>query len=102
MCKIKKSIAIDILFDELHDELKFIYKSIIKLDFDEKPDYSHYILLLENILKNKNVFMCNYYDFSFYKKMKCFIQENKLNNPKSKLLSNNFFIFEGYPINISY
>ena len=74
---IKKTIGFDKLFKDLPDELKFMYKNIIKLEYEEKPDYPLYILLLKTILKNINVEVDDNYEFPFYRKYISFIQNKK-------------------------
>ena len=54
MGEIKRKIDIDGLFKDIHEGFKFIYKNVIKLDFEESPEYDLYLLLLKNVLKKLN------------------------------------------------
>ena len=77
-----------------------MYKNIIKLDYEEKPDYPLYILLLKTILKSINVEVDENYEFPFYRKYKSFIQNKKSEDTKKELYFKNINIFEGYPLKI--
>ena len=77
-----------------------MYKNIIKLDYEEKPDYPLYILLLKAILKNINVEVDDNYEFHFYRKYISFMQNKKLEDIKKELYFKDINIFESYLLKI--
>ena len=101
MGKIKNSISPEILFQGLPEELKFMYKIIIKLNFDEKPDYGLFIILFENILRNLKVNPHkDFLDFCFIKKIKEIIKKEYENKSSLKKLIRISSLLRGYPLNI--
>ena len=49
-CEMKKNFDLNELFHGIPDELLYIYKNALKLNFDEEPDYNLFSILLNNIL----------------------------------------------------
>ena len=102
MGDLKKNIDLNILFDGTPQELLFIYKSSLKLDFQEEPDYEVYIILFNNIfrrfgingeIKQKNFLFGKINDiFSFP------------NNLSTNIDNSNPFdtLFNGYPFDNIY
>ena len=98
----KKNIDINVLFKDLPDELKYIYKNVIKLNFEEKPDYDLYILLLKNILNKFGIINYTDYIFPFYKNLISLVVNIKTENNEKKCNEGIYKVFEGYPISINY
>ena len=48
MGEMKKNISLHLIFQNFPIELQFMYKNILKLEFNEKPDYGLFIILFEN------------------------------------------------------
>lgn len=101
MGEIKRNINIDKLFCDIPEEFKYIYKNIIKLDFDETPEYNLYLLLLKNVLKGLNIDNYNNYSFSFYKHLIDSLGNNLSEKMRKEFLNGHGYLFEGYPIIIS-
>ena len=98
ICEMKKSIKIDDLFHDFPEEFKYIYKNVIKLDFDEKPDYNLYVILFKNILRKIFIHNNDSFQFCFVKKIKLKIEEEIKNDPNYNNGLNKYHLFKGFPI----
>ena len=87
------------MLKDIHSEIRFIYKNILKLDFKEKPEYDLYVILFENIIRRMTNGNIDLIEFSFEKEI------NELMESKNKYINkingnNNLrYIFNGYPLN---
>ena len=101
MGKIKNSISPENLFEGLPEELKFMYKIILKLNFEEKPDYGLFIILFKNILRNLKINpQKDFLDFCFLKKIKEIIKKEYENKSSLKKFIRTSSLLKGYPLNI--
>ena len=101
ICEIKKNIELAELFRDIPNELMYIYKNTIKLNYDEEPDYNLFIILFNNILAR--------FGISNKENQKYFLQRNidkllSINDLKNKNASERSILavlFDGYPLNYS-
>lgn len=100
MCEIKEKLIENGYFNNIYPEMIYIYKNIRKLEFDEKPDYELYIILLENILRKINFDTKKSKEFLVMEKMNELLEAEKLQLKNLKNSKSSNSCFEGYPIKI--
>ena len=102
MGEMKKNISLHLLFQNLPIELQYMYKNILKLEFNEKPDYRLFIILFENILRNLKVSLnINNNTFCFVLNIKKYLEEKYSSKSAKKIKLRNFLLFKGYPVSYS-
>ena len=98
MGAIKEKLLESNYFDNIYPEIKYIFKSIRKLEIDETPDYALYIILFESLLRKVNTEF--FYSKGEYlqKMVDKVLNIDELNNKDTNVIENIKNILEGYPL----
>ena len=98
MGAIKEKLLESNYFDNIYPEIKYIFKSIRKLEIDETSDYALYIILFESLLRKVNTEF--FYSKGEYlqKMVDKVLNINELNNKDTNVIENIKNILEGYPL----
>lgn len=99
MAKIKKNINIEELFENCPSEFIHIYKSILKLEYKERPNYELFFIIFKNNLNRFNILDEEKQTIFVQGKINRLLKQNSLIRDKNSEKSLKDLIFKGYPLN---